>query len=98
MENDRTVNLLCHRCGVELEPGQSDFYVVRIESFADPSPPVITEEELKHTDFEQQMREIVDSMKDRSQQELKDDVFRRVTIHLCGRCYRKWIENPTGGN
>jgi hypothetical protein len=30
--------LLCARCGVELTPGKGDFYVVRIEAVADPTP------------------------------------------------------------
>ncbi len=30
---------LCHRCAAVLTPGDGSFYVVRIEAFADPSPP-----------------------------------------------------------
>jgi hypothetical protein len=30
-----------------------------------------------------------------SERELMDQVFRRLTIHLCGTCYRQWIEDPT---
>jgi hypothetical protein len=40
--------LLCDRCGVELTPGKGDFYVVRIEAVADPTPPRFTEEDLAH--------------------------------------------------
>jgi hypothetical protein len=29
-------------------------------------------------------------------QEALDQVYRRLVIHLCGPCYRNWIENPTG--
>ena len=40
--------------------------------------------------------ELVQNMSHLSQQELLDQVYRRVTIFLCVRCYTKWIENPTG--
>jgi len=25
-----------------------------------------------------------------------DQVYRRMTIHLCRKCYIVWIENPSG--
>ena len=31
-----------------------------------------------------------------SEQEALDQVYRRRTLHLCGPCFRRWIENPTG--
>ena len=31
--------LLCARCGVELTPGKGDFYVVKIEAWADVDSP-----------------------------------------------------------
>ncbi len=30
--------VFCRRCGAELAAGQGNFYVIRIEAFADPSP------------------------------------------------------------
>jgi hypothetical protein len=35
-------------------------------------------------------------MKDVSEREALDQVYRRLTIHLCTACYRQWIENPAG--
>jgi len=35
--------LSCAKCGAELTPGKGDFYVVRIEAVADPSPPSFSE-------------------------------------------------------
>lgn len=87
--------LFCHRCGASLIPGRGDFYVVRIEAFADPTPPPITPEDLQR-DFAKEMAELVDEIRQRSARELRDDVYRRLTIHLCGRCYQSWIENPSG--
>ena len=31
-----------------------------------------------------------------SEREMADQVYRRLTLHLCGKCYRKWIEDPAG--
>ena len=86
---------LCHRCGAELTPGEDDSYIVRIEAFADPTPRDITEDELRG-DLEGEIARLVDQMHDIPEQELMDQVHRRLTIRLCGACYRKWIENPAG--
>ncbi len=88
--------LLCHGCSAVLEPGKGDWYVVRIEAFADPTPPDVTAEDLSG-DISGQIEELVEQMREMSPRDLMDQVYRRMTIHLCGRCYQKWIENPAGG-
>jgi hypothetical protein len=87
--------LLCHRCAAELEPGKGEFYVVRIEAFADPTPPTITEEDLKR-DIVGEIERLIEAMRDLSEQEALDQVYRRMTVYLCNACYRQWIESPTG--
>ena len=86
---------LCHRCGAELTPGEDDSYIVRIEAFADPTPPTIREKDLQG-DLEDEIARLVDQMNRMPEQELMDQVHRRLTIRLCGACYPKWIENPAG--
>ncbi len=86
---------ICHRCGIELHRGSGDFYVVRIEAFADPFPPVIEGDETD-PDHAREIRRLVEAMADLSPQEAMDQVYRRLTLHLCTACYRRWIENPTG--
>ena len=93
-ETDNTP-LLCHRCGQTLTPGEGNFYVVRIEAFADPTPPRITAEDLREN-VSRQIDELIEQMRDATERELMDQVFRRLTIHLCGPCYRTWIEDPAG--
>ena len=94
MPPSRETHLLCHRCGAELTPGAGDFYVVRIEAFADPTPPDISPEELEGRDLNEEMSALLEEMRSMSERELMDGVYRKLTIHLCGRCYRNWIENP----
>jgi hypothetical protein len=85
----------CARCLARLHPGSGDFYRVTIEAVADPFPPVITEENLAG-DARPQIEQLLAQLAEMSEQEALDQVYRRLTLFLCGRCYRKWIENPTG--
>ena len=86
-------DLVCHRCGALLTPGEGSFYVVRIDAIADPSPPTIDSNE-SLADLAADWERLLDNMRDMSEQELMDQVHRRVTIHLCASCYRKWIDDP----
>ena len=88
--------LLCHRCGAMLQPGRGDFYVVRIEAFADPTPPDLISDELADIDPSEEIDRLLEVMRDMSERELMDQVYRRMTIHICRRCYLTWIENPSG--
>jgi hypothetical protein len=85
--------LLCARCGRELAPGKGDFYLVRIEAMADPSPPRFSEDDLKQ-DPRAEIERLFRQMSSLSEQELIDQVYRRLVMHLCGPCYRQWIEDP----
>ena len=85
--------IFCARCAAELTPGKGDFYVVRIEAVADPTPPCFSEEDLKH-DPRAEMERLIEQMYDLSAQEAMDQVYRRLVLCLCGPCYRQWIEDP----
>jgi hypothetical protein len=85
----------CDRCGAILHPGAGDFYQVRIEAVADPTPPVLRGEE-RSADLPRQIEQLLAHMKGLSAQEAMDQVYRRVVLYLCIPCYRRWIENPTG--
>jgi RNase P subunit RPR2 len=90
--------LLCHRCGKILAPGSTHdgaFFVVRIEAFADPTPPTISGIE-SLDDLEREIDQLMDDLDEKSERELMDEIHRRLTITLCGSCYRPWIENPAG--
>jgi hypothetical protein len=87
--------IACHRCGAELTPGEGSFYVVRIEALADPTPPSI-DQAIPLADLEAEIDELIERMADLSEQEMMDQVYRRMTILLCIGCYQRWIDNPTG--
>jgi hypothetical protein len=86
--------LFCDRCCVELHLGRGDFYVVKIEAVADPTPPEFTEEDLRR-DHRREMEQLLAQVEEMSEREAMDQVFRRLTVFLCNRCYQDWIENPT---
>ena len=93
MNDAHDTHLFCHRCGCHLTPGKGNFYVVRIEAFADPTAPEVTTGG-QAGDPGEQIDRLIEQMRDMSEQELMDQVHRRMTLHLCGACYRAWIENP----
>ncbi|HID78095.1 MAG TPA: hypothetical protein EYP56_19140 [Planctomycetaceae bacterium] len=86
-----TKGLLCRLCGQVLEPGQGDFYVVRIEAVADPTPPSFTEEDLLR-DPREEIERLLEAMRGLSAEEALAQVYRNVTAYLCGPCYRRWID------
>jgi hypothetical protein len=86
---------ICARCAVELQPGDGSFYVVRIEALADPTPPSFSAEDLDR-DVRQDLDDLFWQVLGLSEQEALYQVYRRLTIFLCGPCYEKWIEDPAG--
>lgn len=94
MTEPADMHLFCHRCGATLTPGEGNFYVVRIEAFADPTPPNLDLDALEGVDPGEEIDRLIELMRDMSEQELMDQVYRRLSLHLCGPCYRQWIENP----
>jgi hypothetical protein len=86
---------ICHRCGGEMRSGRGEFYVVKIHAYADPSGPAFEAEDLRR-DAHAEIDRLIEELSDLSDQEVMDQVYRRLTIYLCVPCYRRWIENPTG--
>jgi hypothetical protein len=85
----------CDRCAAELHPGRGDFYLVSIVAVADPSPPLIAEEDLAR-DVGREIDRLIKHLKGVDALEAMDQVYRRKVLYLCGPCYRHWIEDPTG--
>lgn len=87
-------SLFCARCAAELQPGTSTFYQITIEAVADPAPPVVTTESA--AELRRQIEATLAQLAGTSAQEALDQVHRRLVLHLCGPCYRVWIEDPAG--
>jgi hypothetical protein len=95
MDNTGPHPQVCQRCARPLHPGRGEFYVVRIEAIADPSPPVFTEDDLDQ-DFDSEIGRLIDRIRTMSEQDLEDQVHRQLAFLLCVRCYNRWIADPTG--
>jgi hypothetical protein len=85
----------CDRCSVRLHPGRGEFYIVSIVAVADPSPPTFTERDLAG-DVRREIGRLLQRLEGVGELEAVDQVYRRKVLHLCTRCYRHWIEDPTG--
>lgn len=85
--------LLCHGCGADLTPGEGSFWVVRIDAVRDPSPPVIDTRE-SMTSIAAEYEALLARLSEQSERELMDQVHRRLILHLCSRCFGRWIERP----
>ncbi len=75
------------------EPGEGSFYLVRIEAMADPTPPSFSEEDL-HRDFKAEIRRLIRQMRDLSEREAIDQVYRSLILYLCNPCYRHGLRIP----
>jgi hypothetical protein len=84
----------CDLCGCQVALHES--FVVRIDVFADPSLPPITQEELQTIDSGQKMNELLEQMKGMSTDELQDGVHRRFEHRICAACHREFLSNPLG--
>ncbi len=81
---------LCRdRCSQAVHPGQADFFVIRIEAFADPTPPEITEDDLQR-DHRREIEKLIAAMQDLSEQQAMDQVYRRKNLILCNGCCDEW--------
>ena len=87
--------LICHRCACTLTPGEASFYVVKIEAFADPTPPRVDGDETLE-EITAELNELIARAAELSEQELMDQVYHRLSLLLCNTCYQSWIEDPTG--
>ncbi len=89
------VELFCHRCGRILRPGKGNWYEVRIEAVCDPASPHF-DDSYSGESLADAVEYAIEGMEDYSDLELAEQVYRRMVVTLCRRCYRKWIENPVG--
>lgn len=91
LASDDDSPIFCARCFKELTPGKGEFYVVTIDSTADPTPPVLDEADMDR-DYKSEINAIVAQLHELS----PTDQTHRMTIHLCLACHTEWIEKPAG--
>jgi hypothetical protein len=78
---------ICESCGKTIEKPEVAFRL-KIEMFADPSPPEFSEEDLA-MDAVEEMREIIEQLEALGAGEAEDEVYEAYLFTLCGACRRK---------
>jgi len=84
----------CEICRRPVPPGAG--YVVRIDVFADPELPALSQQEIDAADLDRTLVELIEEMKHLSADELQDGVHRRFEYRLCPVCQKKFLANPLG--
>lgn len=91
MASDDDLPIFCARCGDKLAAGRGEFYIVTIDSQADPTPPVLAEDD-GDRDYKSEINALVAELHSLS----PTKQTQRTTIHLCLDCHTEWIEKPAG--
>jgi len=86
--------IICAKCNQLLQPGAGELYTITIEATSDPYPPHLPESDTD--EIRREIERILDQMQSQSDVELKNQVRRRLVLHLCVSCYNEWIESPVG--
>lgn len=93
MFNDLTGR--CAVCACPLKAGQ--FYVVRIDVFADPAPePITTGAKPGEAGYVESVEQVLTQLESYSADELQDQVARRFEYHVCRDCQELVLRNPLG--
>ncbi|HEX2972089.1 MAG TPA: hypothetical protein VHP11_07135 [Tepidisphaeraceae bacterium] len=58
--------------------------------------PPIGEQEFSETEYEKAVTDLLAEMKDLSEEELQDQVYRQFAYRLCPECQARFLANPLG--
>jgi len=88
------VKHLCEMCGRIVSRPEITFRM-KIELFADPAPPDITEEDLER-DFKEEMRRLIEQLESVDVREAEEEVYESYLFTLCGGCRKRahrWLRD-----
>ena len=80
---NKLIRYFCDSCGRQL-PRLDERYILKIQLYASPEVEISKEDLLQDT--RKKIKELVESLKDRNPQELKDEVYVDYEFCLCKRC------------
>ena len=75
---------ICESCGKVIEKPETAFRM-KIEIFADPTPPEFTGEDLER-DYEAEMRALFEQLSKKDPKEAEDEVHEAYLFTLCAEC------------
>lgn len=86
--------LTCDRCGRGLLLDAPVRYEVKIEVASAYDPLELTGEDLAKA--QEEMRRVLEQLKDYSAEAAQDEVYRRFRFDLCATCQKAFLKNPLG--
>jgi hypothetical protein len=86
--------LTCDRCGRGLLLDAPVRYEVRIEVKSAYDPMELTQEDLDKA--EQELKKLIERLKDYSEREAQDEVYRCFRFDLCATCQKAFLAAPLG--
>jgi hypothetical protein len=86
------IKYICDLCGKSLK-GKEVIYELNIEVHAIYQPLQVDLVDLlkDHTD---EIRRLIEELKDKDPQELQDQIYKTFKFHLCPSCQQRYIKNP----
>lgn len=85
--------MTCDSCGAALLVEHDVRYEIKIEVKAAYDPMELTDDDLNR-DHEAEIKRILESMKDVTQQQAMDQVYRAFKFDLCPPCQKQYLKKP----
>ena len=86
-------HFICDRCGKGLLIGEDVRYEMTIEIKSAYDQMEITRADL-NKDFNDEILNLLNKMKHKTQQELEDEVYKLLKFDLCMECQKEMLKNP----
>ena len=86
-------HFICDRCGKGLLIGEDVRYEMTIEIKSAYDQMEITRADL-NKDFNDEILNLLNKMKHKTQQELEDEVYKLFKFDLCMECQKEMLKNP----
>ena len=80
----------CDVCGTKMPANDPQRYILKIEAFAAAGPVEFSQEELAK-DHGQEIRQILDTLSQQSQDQIEDSVYRALRYDLCAACHGRFL-------
>ena len=86
---------ICDMCGGRIDRDKLR-YTLEMKAFAAYDTLKISAADLSR-DYEEEIRNLVEDMKEMDPRQLEEDVSKQLSFDLCRPCHQKFLKNPLGG-
>ena len=86
------IKYICDLCGKSLKEKEVIYELnIQVQAIYQPLQIDLVDLLRDHTD---EIRQLIEQLKDKDEQELQDQIYKTLKFHLCPLCQRKYIKNP----